>query len=78
MLQLLIVILVFDKQEVNYTSIKLDPDYLKHYSSYVLIFTMNDYYLRQEKVAMVNCLVGVHWIWDWFFAQPRTRLDFGI
>ncbi len=38
---------------VEYSVIKLDPDYLKLYPSYALIYTMNEYYLSQSKINYV-------------------------
>ena len=38
---------------VNYSTIKYNPYYLKYYSSYALIFEMNNYYLNEKKVKYV-------------------------
>tara|TARA_B100000767_G_C19690913_1_gene503960 strand:+ start:272 stop:1075 length:804 start_codon:yes stop_codon:yes gene_type:complete len=38
----------------DYSTIKLHPKYLSFYSSYVLFFTMNKYYLHQLKFRYVN------------------------
>lgn len=46
--------LVYEKLEVNYTHIKLHPEYLNRYSSYALIYRMNEYYLEQEGFEYVN------------------------
>lgn len=40
--------LIYDKTEVDYTLIKLHPDYLNRYSSYALIYRMNEHYLAHE------------------------------
>ena len=45
--------IVYDQDEVNYSSIKLHPDYLKLYSSYALIYCMNQHYLASG-TAYVN------------------------
>ena len=45
---------VYDNIEVNYSTIKLHPDYLKFYSSYALVYTMNKYYLKEQKFEYVN------------------------
>ena len=46
--------LIYEKQEVNYTHIKLHPEYLNRYSSYALTYRMNEYYLEQEGFEYVN------------------------
>ena len=46
--------LVYEKLEVNYADIKLHPEYLNRYSSYALIYRMNEYYLEQEGFGYVN------------------------
>ncbi len=38
----------------NYQVIKLDPSHLKLYSSYALIFQMNDHYLNERKMLYIN------------------------
>ncbi|MAO72354.1 MAG: hypothetical protein CMD02_07620 [Flavobacteriales bacterium] len=38
----------------DYSTIKFDPDFLKFYSSYVLYFQMNQYYLNQNSFKYVN------------------------
>jgi len=38
----------------DYSTIKLHPDFLSLYSSYVLFFTMNKYYLDELKFRYVN------------------------
>jgi hypothetical protein len=45
--------LVFDTIEGNYTTLKLDPRFLKAYSSYALHFSMNEFYLQQRGVSWV-------------------------
>lgn len=37
-----------------YSTIKFHVDYLKKYSSYVLYYTMNCYYLKERKLSYVN------------------------
>ena len=37
-----------------YSTIKFHSDYLKKYSSYVLYYTMNNYYLNEIKLSYVN------------------------
>jgi hypothetical protein len=37
-----------------YSTIKFHVEYLKKYSSYVLYFTMNNYYLKEKKLSYVN------------------------
>lgn len=39
---------------VNYSVIKLHPDYLKYYTSYALLFEMNKYYLSEHNFKYVN------------------------
>jgi hypothetical protein len=46
--------LLYDKIEVNYTHIKLHPEYLNRYSSYALIYRMNEHYLAQKGFQYVN------------------------
>lgn len=46
--------LVYDKTEVDYTLIKLHPEYLNRYSSYALFYKMNEHYLAQEGFAYVS------------------------
>ena len=38
----------------EYRVIKLNPDYLKYYTSYALIFKMNEHYLLEKKLKYVN------------------------
>ena len=38
----------------HYNSMKFHPKFLNLYSSYALIYTMNEYYLNQEKYLYVN------------------------
>jgi hypothetical protein len=45
---------ILDKIEVNYTQIKYHPEYLKLYPSVALIYTMNEYYLNQQKFSYVS------------------------
>lgn len=45
---------IYDKIEVNYSTIKFHPDYLKLYPSYALIYTMNKYYLQENGYKYVN------------------------
>jgi hypothetical protein len=46
--------LIYDTVEVNYTNIKLHPQYLKYYPAYALIYRMNEYYLSQKGFQYVN------------------------
>jgi len=39
---------------VNYSTIKYHPDYLKYYSSYALIFEMDNHYLNERNMKYVN------------------------
>lgn len=45
---------VFDREEVNYSVVKFDPEHLKLYPSYALFYTMNGHYLRDERFRYVN------------------------
>ena len=45
---------IFGEIEVNYSTIKFHPDYLKLYPSYALIYTMNKYYLKEKPYEYVN------------------------
>jgi len=45
---------IYDTIEVDYTAIKFHPDYLKLYPSYALIYTMNQYYLKEKSFEYVN------------------------
>ncbi len=38
----------------HYSTIKFHPDFLKHYTSYILIYEMNRYYLEEKKMRYVN------------------------
>lgn len=44
---------IYDKIEANYSTIKFDPDYLRLYSSYALIYSMNKYYLYENNFEYV-------------------------
>ena len=46
--------LLYGKQEVDYTLIKLHPDFLNRYSSYALFYRMNEFYLAQEGFQYAN------------------------
>lgn len=46
--------LIYDKTEVDYTLIKLHPEYLNRYSSYALIYRMNEHYLDHEGFEYVS------------------------
>jgi len=46
--------LLYDKIEVDYTQIKLHPQYMNRYSAYALIYKMNEYYLMQHGFQYVN------------------------
>lgn len=45
---------IYDDIEVSYSTIKFNPDYLRLYPSYALFYTMNRYYLKEQKVEYVN------------------------
>lgn len=45
---------IYDNTEASYSTIKFHPDYLKLYPSYALIYTMNQYYLKDNKFEYVN------------------------
>lgn len=45
---------IFDNIEASYSTIKFHPDHLKLYPSYALIYTMNKYYLKDNKFEYVN------------------------
>ncbi|MGY8987287.1 MAG: sulfotransferase family protein [Flavobacteriales bacterium] len=38
----------------DYSTIKFDPDYLKYYSSYILYYVMNHYYLNKNSFKYIN------------------------
>ena len=38
----------------DYSTIKFDPEYLKYYSSYILYYEMNQYYLNKNSFKYVN------------------------
>lgn len=40
--------------EVNYSTIKFHPDFLKLYPSYSLIYKMNEFYLKNKRFRYVN------------------------
>lgn len=42
------------KDYCDYSTIKFDPEFLKIYSSYILYFEMNQYYLNQNSFRYVN------------------------
>lgn len=45
---------VFDKTEVSYNVIKIDPEFLFFNPSYALIFKMNEFYLKEQGFIYVN------------------------
>lgn len=45
---------IYDNIEASYSTIKFYPDYLKLYTSYALIYTMNKYYLKDQKFEYVS------------------------
>lgn len=45
---------IYGNTEVAYNSIKLHPDFLKHYPMYALIYKMNEYYLKEQNFEYVN------------------------
>jgi hypothetical protein len=46
--------LIYDNIEANYSTIKLNPNYLECYPSYALIYQMNKYYLEKCEFEYVN------------------------
>lgn len=44
----------YGKDEVNYSTIKIDPKYLNKYPAYALIHEMNKYYLKENNFKFVN------------------------
>jgi hypothetical protein len=46
--------LLYGQTEVDYTLIKLHPEYLNRYSSYALFYRMNEHYLAQAGFQYVN------------------------
>ncbi len=46
--------LIYDNIETNYSTIKLNPNYLECYPSYALIYQMNKYYLEECEFEYVN------------------------
>ena len=62
---------------VNYSVIKLHPDYLKGYPSYALIYEMNRYYLNEKNVLYVHdgarSLGHETNIHDWLIKKFRFR-----
>lgn len=45
---------LYGKTEVNYSGVKLDPQFLGAYTSYALFFKMNEYYLRDQSFGYAN------------------------
>jgi hypothetical protein len=45
---------IFDKVEATYWLIKIDPDYLRYYPVYALLYRMNEYYLAEQGFEYVN------------------------
>ncbi|EGT3601054.1 hypothetical protein [Clostridium perfringens] len=45
---------IYGKEEVEYSVIKIDPEYFKQYPSYALIYSMNKYYLEDRNFRLVN------------------------
>ena len=45
---------VFEGECVNYSLIKLHPGYLSSYTSYALVYRMNEYYLGESRFPYVN------------------------
>jgi len=39
---------------VNYVTIKFHPEFMRLYSSYALLYTMNEYYLNEKKYLYIN------------------------
>ena len=46
---------IYENIEVGYNAIKIDPEYVKKYPAYALIYNMNKYYLKDKKFKYVNC-----------------------
>lgn len=47
-------VLAWGRLEADYTLIKLDPEYLKFYSGYALMYAMNQYYLAEQGFRYVS------------------------
>lgn len=45
---------VYENIEVNYSTIKIGPNFLNYYPSYALIYEMNKFYLQKEKFQYVH------------------------
>ena len=45
---------IFGLTEVNYSSIRLDPDSLDRYPAYALVYRMNEHYLGERGFSYVN------------------------
>jgi len=43
----------YGKREIDYTAFKWDPDYLRHMTSYAMLYSMNEHYLRNDGVEYV-------------------------
>lgn len=46
--------IVYDDEAVDYSAIKFIPEYLKLYPAYALVYTMNQYYLKEQSCLYVN------------------------
>jgi hypothetical protein len=46
--------MVYSDEVVDYTAIKINPEYLKLYPGYALIYRMNQYYLIEQSFQYVN------------------------
>ncbi|MBA4251385.1 MAG: hypothetical protein C0425_08970 [Chlorobiaceae bacterium] len=47
-------VLKYDNIEANYSAIKFSPDFMKYYTSYAMIYKMNEHYLRDKNFSYVN------------------------
>lgn len=45
---------IIDRNSCSYVDMKFDPDFLRLYPSYALIYEMNRYYLNEKKLRYVN------------------------
>jgi len=45
---------IYDNIEVNYSTVKFDPDFLRLYPSYALFYLMNKFYLEEKSFEYAN------------------------
>lgn len=45
---------IYDNIEVNYSTVKFDPDFLRLYPSYALFYSMNKFYLGEKRFEYAN------------------------